>query len=627
MSQSKANAGKPSEVRNAPLPIEDHLADENSLNDLIVKSAIGTKGSATDRAQTILKAFNVRVKDPVICDAGPRHGDRVDPGYFMVAQMNKVPELAIGDGSRLTLKITGTYTETGLIGNGTYSQTDPLIGAYGSFVVNVPIGMLAKVWSGNTPILLGEGPHVIHDPLFRAEGDLFIPLASQFINHGFIHIVRVPLGKYARVIVNTKAHFLSYRVDPYAFMTPLFQFDPATGFVFQNEPYIYNGTLHLIRVPGGMVAKAWIGAKAILLEYREEPYFFDDPLFRLERVSATEPFENAMQKHIRHGFIDRLRPGVNGDLEVCAVQTDGAITFIDRFTTLDDATHAVLGFINMGLQTEIFPSRGTKDERRRENPKATPEEIQYEPMTTRDSLKVGVKLLVAYQIVDAPKMMRRLRIQNVGPHVESLAVSDMARAVQNSTSQNFLSSSPTKGAVDDGATRSIGDVVRDELAHHMEECGLSLVRFNVEEAKVLDLDLAREMAKQALVAATASAQQATIVQKTAIAKSNAELEAMARRVAQEQENLLKIAAAQSDLDSARIRAQALIIEAEAKMKAAQMEGEQYRKFPELLQLQIATLQMQAMQKVSMQIISPEIAQTPFGLSATGVGGLFGVAKQ
>jgi regulator of protease activity HflC (stomatin/prohibitin superfamily) len=588
-------------------------SEEIPVSKLVV-SSVYENMKASEKVAAIVTKFNARVKESIITDPGARSGERIEPGMFLLAHRNKIPEIYAGTGARRTLKITTGYTDTGYLGSpdGKCKQTEPLIGDYGSYIVNVQQGMLARVWSSNEPKLLGEGTHVIHDELFRREPDgrFFVKRSEQHIEHGTIHILRVPLGSLGKVLIDSKPVLLPYRAEPYGFYTPFLQF---AGFVKQSEPYIDFGTLHLLRVPAGSVAKCWLGSKPMVLEYREEPYFFDDPLFRVEkpRTGTDALFESANVKHIQHGSINRLRPGVNGELEVAVVQHDGELHFVDRFVTIDDPSQAVLGFLDIGLQTHVFPSRTTREERRRENPRATIEEISFEPMTTRDSLKVGLKLLVAFQCLDPHRLMSKLRLKDIIGHVENLAVSDMARAVQNSTSQNFLHSSNRHKDEMTESDMSITDRVRLELAHHLDDCGLKLIRFNIEEAKVLDEELAKEMAKQALVAATASAQQAVIEQKAAVARSNAELEAMARRVKQDQENSIRISAAQAELEAERIKAQGVLVQAAAERDAALMRGQQLRDYPELLQLEIVRLQMQALRSCTIVMCAPEIAQTPF----------------
>ena len=599
-------------VPQANLAERVHDCHEVTEASLIVNSPYTALDSKA-RVAKIVEDFNVSVKDPVITPAGARAGERIEPGMWLLVHRNKVPEIAEGTGERLVIKITGGYTETGFVGSadGRHKQTEPLIGDFGVYIVNVPQGQLARVWSGNTPRLLNEGSHVVRDSLFRAGTPLLVKRSEQVIEHGTIHIIRVPQGSIGKVLIDSKPFLLPYRKAPYAFYTPFFKFE---GFVQESEPYIGFGSIHLIRVPAGSVAKVWIGSKPQLLEYREEPYFFDDSQLRLERVKIGREeklFENAQKKHIQHGSINRLRPGVNGEVELAIVQHDGDIYLIDRFTTIDDPNQAVIGFVNMGIQTHVFPSKETREERKRENPKATLEEVVFEPMTTRDSLKIGLKLLVAFQISDPLRLLKKLRMNDIVTHVENLAVSDMARAVQNSTSQNFLNSS-TKHPDDlQEHEMSITDRVRAELARHLDDCGLKLVRFNIEESKVLDEELAKELAKQSLIAAAACAQQAVIEQTTAIARSKAEIEAMARKVRQDQDNQIVISAAKAKLEADRISAETAVIHAEAERQVTEMRGEVFRRYPAMVQLEMAKAQMSALRGWKLVLCPEQLAKTPY----------------
>jgi regulator of protease activity HflC (stomatin/prohibitin superfamily) len=610
---------------------------EKPFSAIVVKSKyVGMR--ADQLRDTIVKDYNNNPnitahghREPIIINAGARVGERVDPGCFVVAHRNRICEMRAGTGERFALQMVAGYTEVAYVGrkDGIFRQNEALIGDFGSYVINVPQSKFAKVWSGNQPYLLGEGIHVIHDPLFKTDSmNFLIDEVQAFIQHGNLRIIRVPVGQFAKVTVNTQALLLPYRTEPYIFDTP--QFDYAKT-VSQSERYVSHGPLHLLQVPAGSVALCWQGSKALILEFREEPYFFDDPLFKFVEMKT------AQSKMITHGSINRIRPGVNGDLERAVVQHDGEIEFIERFTTIDNPNHAVLGFLNMGLQTCIFPSKETRAERLKDNPRATSDEVNYEPMTTRDSLKMGMKLLVAFQVKDPHVVLRKLRLADIIPHVENLCVSDMVRAVQHTTSGNFLNAnrtskqnayldridSPAAAAAqaEENAQDHVVDMVRDELRRHLVECGLELVRFNVEEAKVLDEEISREMSRQSLVAATANAEQAVIKQKTAIAQSHAELEAMARRVQQDQENKIRISAAEAELQAARLKAQAVVVQAEAAAKSAEMEGEVLMKYPALLQLRLAELQARALSGSNLSIVSPGLEMSPYFFQNAGMLGM------
>ncbi len=584
---------------------------------VIIKHSPYERTPQQDRIKEVVKEFNKEIeeKERVIDKAAMREGTFVEPGYYFLAHRNTIAEIAIGTGARLLLKIPVGYTDIKTIGDahgpvaaGCHNMNDPIVGKYGKYIINVPLGQLARVWSGNTPLLLNEGYHVILDNLFREEKPMLINRSDQVIEHGIVHIIRVPQGSLGKVLINSKPYLLPYRKLPYSFNTPFFKFH---GFVLESDPHISFNSIHLLQVPAGSVAKAWVGSKPLLLEYREQPYFFDNPLFRLEKQANGSEFMSGRVKHIQHGSINRLRPGINGEVEMAMIQHDERLFLVDRFVTVNDPSQAVIGFVNLSIQTYIFPSADTREQRKRDNPKATLDEINFEPMTTRDSLKIGLKLLVAYQIDDPPKLLTKLRMTDIVRHVESLAVSDMARAVQNSTSQNFLSSSVKSHDELEEHEMTVMDRVRVELGKHLADCGLKLVRFNIEESKVLDPELAQEMAKQALVAAKASAQQSVIEQNMSIARSNAEIDAMARRVQQDQNNEITISAAKAKLEADRITAEATVIHAEADRQVSEMRGEILRRYPGTLKLEMAKAQLSAMHGMPILLCPENLANTRY----------------
>jgi len=51
---------------------------------------------------------------------------------------------------------------------------------------------------------------------------------------------------------------------PFVVDDPLFRFD---SFVSQTESYIGHGTIHILRIPSGKVAKVWIGMNNLLSEF------------------------------------------------------------------------------------------------------------------------------------------------------------------------------------------------------------------------------------------------------------------------------------------------------------------------------------------------------------------------
>jgi regulator of protease activity HflC (stomatin/prohibitin superfamily) len=292
---------------------------------------------------------------------------------------------------------------------------------------------------------------------------------------------------------------------------------------------------------------------------------------------------------------------------------------------IDDENSRVDGFISVGIQTLVFPSEETKMLRKKENPQISAEELNYEIFVTKDSLRVGVKLLVAYKITDPRKAITELTKDGIVKHVENCCVVDMGRSIQACSSKDFLSAAqnvsqnkPLKGEVDEEKLAVVGmpggpsllqyfqDTVKRALASDLSEYGIELVRLNFETPKVLDKDIARQMADQALNVASVSSQEAVMKQKAEIARVQAEQEANVKRIAQEQENSNKLSIARTSKESAQLEADAVVIAAEAARKAAGMQGSQYGEHPSLLQIKLAEIQAGAIAsaKISM-VVAPE----------------------
>jgi regulator of protease activity HflC (stomatin/prohibitin superfamily) len=725
--------------------------DQTDLDSVIIKSVISTL-PLDQQTESIVTQFNRDVKDKAIVKTvACWRGQRIDRDDFFLAHRNNVAEIAPYSDYKLAIAYTMLFSTNVTQQLGIVKQNSLFFGAHGSYCVNVPQGKYAKVWSGNIPKILGSGYHVIHDInfKFRGEADL-VDISAQQIQHGTIHILRVPVGQIAKVWVGTTPYLIYARADgrPYVVNNPLFRFDafcsqtdqyishgtihilriPAGfcqkiwigtepqildsrkdpyefhspffklvggDYVSQLDPYIRHGNLHrlripvgkiakiwvgtqaellqsspdtyhynspyfrlepragqqhidsksadvlfedamssyishgtinILRVPSGKVAKIWVSSQAQLLESRQEPYVFNSPYFRLEALPDRTLFEDATSKAIVHGSLKRIMPQtgevgilyINGKLQVIRPSNDAKPVVIDNETAFVD------GFISTGIQTLIFPSDATKIERRKENSKVTDDEINYEVFTTKDSLRVGVKLLVAYTIADPEKALSLLRKDGIIRHIENCATVDMGKAIQQCSSKEFLSSSqnrPTNNNEKDflGSNAApllqfFQDTVKTALFKDLSDYGINLVRLNFETPKILDVGIAKQMAEQALTIASVSARESVLEQNNKIARTVAEQEAAVKSIAQQQENNNKISSAKAELEAAQLRGQAklaeaklngesLVAEAEARNKAAQLVGAQYNTHPALFSLEALRIQTEALSKANLHLIA------------------------
>lgn len=526
--------------------------------DQIVKQSEMVEMSSDELAAAIMQEFNSNADphDSAITESVVR-GEVIPRGKFLLAHRNEVPELKLYKGTPLARSLyamPGVYTEI-------LSQpniNDTFYGAHGSYVLNVPVGQYALARSGNLPLIYGTGTHVIHDRNFR--------------------------------------------------------FDPATGLVNQNQHFIKHGNYNIVRVPVGAIATIKLNNIPYLLEGRSEPYIYDSPYFDLLKKSDQEFFYSAEERLIQHGPIKRVMPHTG---EVAISYDQGKLHIIKPGVTIIDSPrhHVESRFITTARVTQQFPSEETKVARKRENPQATTDEVNYEIFTTKDSLKVGVKIMVAYEIEDPEVAFSKLgSMRGILEHIENCANVDMGKAVQMCSSQEFLASYQNKASKKEdepeeraAPLKHILDDVRIMLTKDLADVGIHLARFNIESPKILNQTIASEMEKQSILTATANAKQSTLSQQYEIETQQARREAQTKNIILEQQNRAKLATADADLEASKKRAEAIVIEAEAQRKASEMRGTQYQQHPELLQLELAKLQAE-MFKSAQIYVTPEQMQ-------------------
>jgi len=530
---------------------------EKSLKDVIISSPLKSD-SAEEQSEKILQAFNADVKESCFSyePIPGRAMHRVDATKFLLGHRNQVAELADPRGRRIAMKYNPDPRVI-IKFIGVYSKTEPFFGAHGKYVLNVPAGYYAKAFSRNQPVIYGEGPHVIIDPTFK--------------------------------------------------------FDPQTGFVNQNEPYIQHATINILRVPAGKVAKVWVGTEPFILESRSEPYVFVDPQFQLvttEGKGKSTYFENAIERYIEHGSIKRIIPRTG---EVAVTYNNGILQIIHppkdgKPIIIDSPTHTVDGFLSTALQTCLFPSEETKRQVLRDNPQATADERNLKIFQTRDSLRVGVVLVVAFKINDPELAITKLGKDGILPHIENVAFADMGKAIQLSTLQEvmyFTQNKPTDASTSSlQPVQTIQDQVKTNLAKDLLEYGIELVRLNIETIKVLDEEIAHKLAGQSVVSAEYTTKQATLVKEYDIKTTEARLRAETENIALQQRNQALILQAQAQLDAAKREAEAKLVAADAYRKTEEMKGELYRKYPQLFELEMAKIKAEALKNATI-FITPQ----------------------
>lgn len=576
---------------------------EKRLEDVLVQPTFsGTDPNVV--AKQILEAFNQHADKNLPCfTTSLTRGSTIGRNEFMIGNCNKIPQLhGYSGGTKIARCLyPGSINTTAEI-NKIVDITDRFYGIHGSYVLNVPQNKYARCYSWNIPKLYAPGIHVIHDTSFS--------------------------------------------------------FDSKNGFVDQNVSHIQHGNINILYVPTGKIATIRIGATNHILDSRSTPYIFDHPLFSLIIPDKGDLFYDSSSEWLIHGSIKRL---IIPTGKVAVTYNNGILEILEpsqgsRPIIIDSETHKFSQFLDITVQTLQFPSEATKIQRKKDRPHASAEENSYEIFTTRDSLKVGVKLLVAYRISDPYLAISSLSIDGLLPHVENLAVTDMAKAISQSSSQEFLSFYQTKPIRSDPISRQgqdiasnlnsnvssnvepplmhFQDIVKHELAKDLNEYGIELLRLNVESPEIIDKSISSKMSEQALRSAEANAQESVLVQQRNIAEQTAMKEARMLTIKTEQENQSRVLTAAAELEAARNRADAILIEARAAKEANQLKAESWESNPKLFEIEMHRISADAIAKsqflVSAQmgaIMGQRTNYSPFDLmnNINGVNGINGAS--
>ncbi|KAN0049904.1 hypothetical protein ACTA71_003002 [Dictyostelium dimigraforme] len=551
---SDYSIGSRSNIHEASTFSSEHENGDQSLtlSQIVIRSDFANETSER-QAKIILERFNEGIKSSAFTDSPVlgRAQSRLDVSYFAMGHRNQIVELFDPRGQRFgTVYSADPTVEIRYLGS--IVKTSRYFGAYGKHVLNVPSGHFAKAMTKNRPVIYGEGPHVIIDPTF--------------------------------------------------------EFDERYGFVNQQEPFINHSTVNILRVPSGKVAKVWIGTQPLILESRREPYVFVDAQFKLVEDSTesgnNKYFKNSSATFMEHGSIKRIIPHTG---EVAITYNNGILTIIPtpkdgKPVIIDSPTHNFEGFIQTSLQTCLFPSKETKQQAIKDNKNATSDEVNLKIFQTRDSLRVGVVLVVAFRIVDPELALTKLGKEGIVNHIENVSFADMGKAIQLSTLQEIMYFNDTKPSADSNETvQTIQDRVKSHLARDLCEYGIELGRLQIETMKVLDTEIAKKLAGQSVTSAEFTTKQATLVKEYDIKTTEARLKAETDNIALEQKNKAIIAEAQAKLQSAQRQAEALIITAEAQKKVQEMQGELFTKFPILAEIELAKIKAEALKSATLYI--------------------------
>jgi len=202
-------------------------------------------------------------------------------------------------------------------------------------IVRIPAGNYGKAWRNGVAEIMLPGRHVINDPLFEFVATT--PINDPLIRHGTVSIITIAGNQIGRCIVNGKGFWLE--PGRHFINNPQFNY---IGAVDRNTECIVVGSKARITVPSGKIGLAWEKGEPLVLEHgivieRDSPFFKYD------------------------GSVDMTRSLiVHGSIKFCSVRqglfgvsyNEGVLQILNPGRhTLMKPTQFLAGFLPSGQQT------------------------------------------------------------------------------------------------------------------------------------------------------------------------------------------------------------------------------------------------------------------------------------
>jgi len=501
-------------------------------------------------------------------------------------------------------------------------------------IVRILRGQIGFAMENGHPFLLGEGLHVKNDRLFTFVGSK--PINTPYLDHGSLHLIRIPKGFYGLVIENTVPKLLQEGV--HVTNSNVFEFK---GFQKINQPYLSHVTLHILRVPKGMVALVNDNNKPKLLEgthcinsktftffsmepltkpiikngtitrvvvrkgevglawENNQPVFFeegiyikDSPLFSFEKTVA------ASEKQISLGA-KKILTVYDGEVGVSYLKGKLVVLKPNRHL-IDSAEHVFQGFLSTQQQREHLVS-STKDG-------------GILICETKDFVSIGLKADVFYKIEDAEKVLLVVGRDNISTLIRETAIATLNSIIRSTTLSEVAQNKEIAAKSEKSHLEEVSknpnsasaplffDKVHDEFISKlhdsfMDHYGIAITNIRIESFRIMNSDLSDNISKQAFVTAQTETQLANLTGQRDIATAQQKRDAEVARIKAEGDAVrlstetnaknkctLDIAKAEADASIliARAESQSIELRAQAEAKAILMKAESESKRAELL---------------------------------------------
>jgi len=495
--------------------------------------------------------------------------------------------------------------------------------------VNIPRGKNGKVWAevvgadGNkslVPRLIKEGEHFIRSTFFKFEG--LVNISDEYIGHDSIHILNVVKGCIAKANCDNEPRLFGEGL--HIIESPNFDFIGMEEISLDNL-CISHGTITILQVPRGKIALMWKQSEPCLLDRPGLYEFNSNDVFFKEFVDSSARYIELGSKKVIQVYTGEV--GISYDHGHLNILSSGhhcinsSTHVFERFLSTKQRSIRLITYganHKIGKTHKLANKKNGKTspyfgEEDREDLHSLDDDSDLLVCETKDLVKVGVRADVFYSIVDPEKCIQTLNTDELEDLVRETAVATLTNIIR-STALNQIAQSRQISASDsevvadatlvgdEGATGDVSavsyffDRAHDEFMLKLHEdfvtrYGVDIANIRMESFKIMDTELANEIAQNCLTTAHVENQLSNLQGQNLIAtqkeqtdadceKIKALSEANALQTRSDAENARLVEAAKSEAEAkkyslittAQAEADAIILKAKAEAEAIRLKA-------------------------------------------------------
>ena len=483
--------------------------------------------------------------------------------------------------------------------------------------LNVPRGKNARVWvevvgsdgiKSLVPRLLTEGEHFIKSTFFRFEN--LVNISNTYIGHDSIHILNVMKGSVAKANCDNLPRL--FAEGQHIVESPNFSYEGSET-ISPDNLCIAHGTITILQVPRGKIALAW---------NKNEPFLIDTPgIYEFNSNNFHfVGFADASERKIELGSKKVIQVytgevGITYDRGMLRVLANGR-------HVIDSSTHLFERFLSTKQRSIRMVTYGashkhSKSRTGRASETTMLDDSDFLVCETKDLVKVGVRADVFYSIVDPEKCIQTLNTDELEDLVRETAVATLtniirstalnqiaqSRQVSASSAENAMIAEIAEDEGEEGdserpaaAVSYFFDRAHDEFMSKLHEdfvtrYGVDIANIRMESFKIMDTELASEIAQNCLTTAHVENQLSNLQGQNLIAtqkeqtaadceKIKALAEARSLETLASAENKRRVDAAQAEAEAMKVRtiteaqaeADAILLKAKAEAEAIRMKA-------------------------------------------------------